>query len=55
MSSAEVIDFFSPARERVDAVVEWLTASGIGMDRITESANKQVGQGRSADVPSFPF
>ena len=41
MSSKEVVDFFAPERATIDAVVAWVTGSGIEIDRVTLSANKQ--------------
>jgi tripeptidyl-peptidase-1 len=41
LSSKEVIDFFAPAAESVDAVTEWLKSAGFAADRISQSANKQ--------------
>ncbi|KAI0482591.1 subtilisin-like protein [Xylariaceae sp. FL0804] len=41
MSSEDVIDFFAPAQASVDAVLGWLTASGIAKDRLAQSANRQ--------------
>lgn len=42
MTSQEVIDFFAPPRESVEAVRNWLVAGGIEASRISLSANKQV-------------
>lgn len=42
MSALEVIDFFAPPQESVDAVTEWLVSGGINSSRISQSANKQV-------------
>jgi tripeptidyl-peptidase-1 len=44
MTAEEVIDFFSPPRATVDAVIDWIVAGGIGRERIGHSANKQVSQ-----------
>jgi len=41
LTSAEVIDFFAPANESVDAVTGWLISEGIPAARISRSANKQ--------------
>ncbi|EPE06600.1 alkaline serine protease [Ophiostoma piceae UAMH 11346] len=41
MSSKEVVDFFAPERATVDAVVAWVTSSGIDIERVSLSANKQ--------------
>lgn len=41
MTSKEVIDFFAPERTSVEAVVGWITSSGIHIDRISQSANRQ--------------
>lgn len=41
MTADEVRELFAPARETVGAVVEWLTDSGIHVDRISQSYNKQ--------------
>ncbi|OAA66529.1 alkaline serine protease [Niveomyces insectorum RCEF 264] len=41
MTSDEVVAYFAPERTAVDAVVGWLTGSGIDIDRISQSANKQ--------------
>lgn len=41
MSTEEVVDFFAPARHRVDAVHDWLKKTGVEAHRISESANKQ--------------
>jgi hypothetical protein len=40
MSAQEVIDFFAPSNETVDAVTTWLTSAGV--EDITLSENKQV-------------
>ncbi|PNP37057.1 hypothetical protein TGAMA5MH_11028 [Trichoderma gamsii] len=37
MTPEEVIDFFAPPRSSVDAVIAWLTESGISADRIGQS------------------
>lgn len=42
MTSQEVIDFFTPHQDSVEAVIGWLVESGISRDRIGQSANKQV-------------
>jgi tripeptidyl-peptidase I len=42
MSAREVIDFFAPPKESVEAVRDWLVAGGIDVSRISQSANKQV-------------
>lgn len=42
MTAEEVIDFFAPEQANVDAVIEWLVASGIERHRIGQSINKQV-------------
>jgi tripeptidyl-peptidase-1 len=42
MTPEEVIEFFSPAQSTVDAINEWLVASGIAPERIGHSVNKQV-------------
>lgn len=42
MTPEEVIDFFTPPQSSVDAVITWLTESGISTDRIVQSVNKQV-------------
>ncbi|KAI1335592.1 subtilisin-like protein [Xylariaceae sp. FL0016] len=41
LSSEEVIDFFAPAQDSVDAVLDWLVASGISRERIAQSVNRQ--------------
>ncbi|KAK8022785.1 Tripeptidyl-peptidase sed1 [Apiospora rasikravindrae] len=41
MSSEEVIDFFAPQQSSVDAVIDWVVASGISRDRVAQSVNKQ--------------
>ncbi|KAH7017961.1 putative Tripeptidyl-peptidase sed1 [Microdochium trichocladiopsis] len=41
MTAEEVRQLFAPARETVETVVEWLTDSGIHIDRISQSYNKQ--------------
>ncbi|KAI0506816.1 subtilisin-like protein [Xylaria bambusicola] len=41
MSAEEVITFFAPNENSVDAVQDWLQSEGISPDRITLSANKQ--------------
>ncbi|RFU72704.1 alkaline serine protease [Trichoderma arundinaceum] len=41
MTSEEVINFFAPAQSSVDAVIDWLTSSGIERQRISQSVNKQ--------------
>lgn len=43
MTAREIIDFFAPPKESVDAVMEWLVSGGISANRISQSANKQVG------------
>jgi len=45
MTPEEVIDFFAPDQSSVDAVIDWLVASGISRNRIGQSANKQVSAG----------
>ena len=50
MSADEVISFFSPARESIDVVVEWLTSAGIDIDRISQSVNKQVSSSSHKEV-----
>lgn len=40
MTSKEVTDFFSPARESIMAITEWLAAAGIGTDRHTLSTSR---------------
>ncbi len=42
MTVEEVTEFFAPHAETSDAVIEWLTASGISADRVAVSVNKQV-------------
>lgn len=42
MSAREVIDFFAPSRESVEAVRDWLVAGGINATKISQSVNKQV-------------
>lgn len=42
MTAEEVIDFFAPHSSSVDAVTEWVVASGISADRVSLSVNKQV-------------
>lgn len=42
MTSREVIDFFAPPRESVEAVRDWIVAGGILVSRISQSTNKQV-------------
>ncbi|KAG6845624.1 hypothetical protein H0H87_006677 [Tephrocybe sp. NHM501043] len=37
---AQVVDTFAPSKETIDAVVEWLSASGISTDRLRLSASK---------------
>lgn len=41
MTEAEVHDFFAPSQDTVDSVRSWLESSGIAVDRISHSANKQ--------------
>ncbi|KAH8901971.1 hypothetical protein BR93DRAFT_973059 [Coniochaeta sp. PMI_546] len=41
MTSEEVIDFFAPAKESVDAVRDWLISEGVPAKKISQSANKQ--------------
>ncbi|KAJ5175794.1 Tripeptidyl-peptidase sed1 [Penicillium canariense] len=41
MTEAEVHDFFSPSQATVDNVRSWLESSGIAVDRVSHSANKQ--------------
>jgi tripeptidyl-peptidase-1 len=41
MTAEEVIDFFAPSDESVDAIIEWVTSAGIDRDRVSLSANKQ--------------
>lgn len=45
MSALEVIDFFAPPKEAVEATRDWLVAGGINVTRISQSTNKQVGTG----------
>lgn len=40
-SAEEVIDIFAPAKERVDAVFEWLKSAGVPHEKIGLSTNKQ--------------
>jgi tripeptidyl-peptidase I len=40
MTSKEVADFFSPARESIIAIREWLAGAGIGTDRHTISTSR---------------
>lgn len=42
MTAEEVVNFFAPAQSSVDAVIDWLTSSGIERQRISQSANRQV-------------
>lgn len=42
MTPEEVINFFAPPQSSIDAIVIWLTESGISADRIGQSVNKQV-------------
>ncbi|KAI3400610.1 hypothetical protein diail_2322 [Diaporthe ilicicola] len=42
MTPREVIDFFAPPKETVEAVRDWLVAGGIDVTRISQSVNKQV-------------
>lgn len=42
MTAEEVIDFFAASNESVDAVIAWVTSSGIDRKRVSLSANKQV-------------
>ena len=35
------MEIFKPSDSAVDSVQSWLTASGIAVDRISQSANKQ--------------
>jgi tripeptidyl-peptidase-1 len=42
MTPEEIIDFFAPPQSSVNAVITWLTESGISADRIGQSVNKQV-------------
>ena len=42
MTAEEVIDFFAASDESVDAVIAWVTSSGIDRKRVSLSANKQV-------------
>lgn len=42
MTAEEVIDFFAPPATTVNAVIDWIAASGISKDRIGHSTNKQV-------------
>ncbi|CAN8096667.1 unnamed protein product [Discula destructiva] len=41
MDARQVIDFFAPPRESVEAVRDWLVAGGIDVGRISQSVNKQ--------------
>ncbi|KAH9217424.1 putative Tripeptidyl-peptidase sed1 [Leptodontidium sp. 2 PMI_412] len=41
MTPEEVIEFFAPRQSSTDAVIDWLTTSGISADRCAPSANKQ--------------
>ncbi|EFX05394.1 alkaline serine protease [Grosmannia clavigera kw1407] len=41
LTADEVVELFAPERTTIDAVVGWLTGSGIEIGRITLSANKQ--------------
>ena len=41
MTQAEVHDLFAPSQDAVDNVKSWLESSGISIDRISQSANKQ--------------
>lgn len=42
MTSEEIIEFFAPGQSSVDSVIDWLVASGITKNRISQSANKQA-------------
>jgi tripeptidyl-peptidase-1 len=42
MTPDEVIDFFAPDKSTIDAVMDWVTKSGISTDRVGLSVNKQV-------------
>jgi tripeptidyl-peptidase-1 len=42
MTPEEVIDFFAPHENSADAVLKWLSQSGISADRVAVSVNKQV-------------
>lgn len=46
MTAEEVIDFFAPTEDSVNAVLSWLTESGINAERIGLSVNKQVSRTR---------
>ncbi|RDW62407.1 hypothetical protein BP6252_11840 [Coleophoma cylindrospora] len=41
MTAEEIIDFFAPKPSTLDAVTDWLIASGISADRFAISVNKQ--------------
>lgn len=41
MTQAEVHDLFAPSQDTVDSVKSWLGSSGISIDRVSQSANKQ--------------
>jgi tripeptidyl-peptidase I len=45
MAAEEVIDFFAPHQDSVDAVMNWLVEGGIARERIGLSVNKQVSLG----------
>jgi tripeptidyl-peptidase-1 len=42
MTAEEVIEFFAPPASTVNAVIDWIAASGIARERIGHSTNKQV-------------
>lgn len=41
MTEAEVHDLFAPSQDAVESVRSWLEKSGITVDRVSHSANKQ--------------
>lgn len=49
MSARDVIDYFSPPESSVETVTEWLKDAGIGAERVSQSANKQVSVAQAAE------
>jgi len=42
MTAEEVIDFFAPNEDSINAVMDWAASTGIDRSRISLSTNKQV-------------
>lgn len=52
MTAEEVIDFFAPSNESVNAVIDWVASAGIDRARISLSANKQASHDDPVELDS---